>query len=89
MAQFSMEAWLEQQKGPTSFADDAAIWNEFDYLVGALSPENLTCDGERSRSEVQKELKRLKGRWARAEKALGRSVDEHEVWDRIVYGRIR
>jgi len=32
-----------------------------DHIAAALSPENLTCDGELSRSEVQRRYTLLKG----------------------------
>lgn len=53
---------------------------QFQTLAAALSPENLACDGElRGRALVAK-AKRLRGEWAKLEKAVGRRVSEDEVW---------
>ena len=54
---------------------------QFLNLSGQLSPENLTCDGELSRAQVNAKLKKLKAQWAKLEKAAGRTVTEGETWD--------
>lgn len=54
---------------------------KFLNLAGQLSPENLTCDGELSRSQVNAKLKKLKAEWAKLEKQVGRSVSEDETWN--------
>lgn len=46
-------------------------------LDGALSPENLTCDGELSRTEVQRRYRELSGA-ARELMALDPSVRMYE-----------
>ncbi|CAB4203549.1 hypothetical protein UFOVP1382_161 [uncultured Caudovirales phage] len=49
---------------------------------GALEPENLTADGERARSEVN----RLHAHYSKAlrylEKAFGRALTDQEIWAR-------
>jgi hypothetical protein len=50
-------------------------------LSCALSPENLTCDGECSRAEVKARHAKIMARWRDAERQFGRTVSEEEVWD--------
>jgi hypothetical protein len=57
-----------------------AQWQEFLNLTAQLSPENLTCDGELSRSQVVQKKRRLDAQWATLEKTVGRKVTEDEVW---------
>lgn len=56
----------------------------FEQLVGELSPENLTCDGELSRSMVQAKLRNIRGAWKELEKIIGRKVTEDEVESSLV-----
>ena len=56
-------------------------YSKFLKLASELSPENLTCDGELSRGQVNIKYKRLKKQWLRLERVVGRSVTESEVWD--------
>jgi len=53
---------------------------EFRQLVSALSPENLTCDGELSNARVKKKYERLQKSWKDLEAKVGRSVTEMEAW---------
>lgn len=48
-----------------------------------LSPENLTCDGEASRSWVRQHERELNAQLRTLEKELGRNMDESEAirWD--------
>jgi hypothetical protein len=57
-----------------------ALKEQFLSLACALSPENLTCDGELSRAQVAKRFKALKAKWKALEKIAGRSVSESEVF---------
>jgi len=50
----------------------------FSRLASELSPENLTCDGERPPSEVKAQAKYLWGVWAELEEIFGREVNEDE-----------
>jgi hypothetical protein len=57
-----------------------AIYNAFLNLCGELSPENLTCDGELSASQVRTRLAQIHKRWRALEAQIGRKVTEDEVW---------
>ena len=54
---------------------------QFKDLCVRLEPENLTCDGELSRSESDRKYKKLMKDWKRLEKKVGRSVSEQEIWE--------
>lgn len=49
-------------------------------IFGELSPENLTCDGELSRSEVLKRHNALVKRLRALEAEVGSKIDELEVY---------
>lgn len=70
----SLDALLE-----TKLTHDE-IWARFRELASDLSPENLTCDGELSRTQVQRRLKALRKEWGQLETLLGREVTEEQVW---------
>ncbi len=57
------------------------ILNDFAGLACRLSPENLCCDGEISRAEVNRRLRQIQKEWKALEKELGRVVSEDQVWD--------
>lgn len=57
------------------------ILNDFAGLACRLSPENLCCDGEISRAEVNRRLRQIQKGWKALEKELGRVVSEDQVWD--------
>lgn len=59
---------------------DESIWAELINLVSALSPENLSCDGEASASYIRSKRAEINKKWAVCEKRLGRKVTEDEVW---------
>lgn len=52
----------------------------FLHLACALSPENLSCDGELSRAAVARKYKGLMKQWKALEAKVGRKVTEDEVW---------
>lgn len=54
--------------------------SKFCELAGRLSPENLSCDGELSRSKVAARQKAIMREWAALEKAAGCEVTEDETW---------
>jgi hypothetical protein len=56
------------------------IMNLLVDLAIKLSPENLTCDGELSKSQVQIRLRQIRAEWKQLEKQLRRSITESEVW---------
>ena len=53
---------------------------QFLNLACALSPENLTCDGELSRTAVRQRYRKLMQQWRALETEVGRKVSEDEVW---------
>ncbi len=56
------------------------LHEQFLNLACALSPENLTCDGELPRAEVNRRHASLMRQWAALEARAGRKVTEGEVW---------
>lgn len=84
-----MDGWNKHSNFPTldavmtsivSFEDSPEkIWACFDDLVGRLSPENLCCDGEISRSQVKRRYNQIMREWKVLEKKLGRRVDMQEA----------
>lgn len=52
---------------------------QFKDLYMRLEPENLTCDGELSKSEVARKYKKLRKDWKRLERQVGRIVTDEEV----------
>ncbi len=63
---------------------DEKTHQKFVSLAGALSPENLACDGELPKTETQKRLKSLKKEWKELEKKVGFKVSENSVWNRFL-----
>ena len=57
------------------------ILNDFAGLACRLSPENLCCDGEISRAEVNRRLRQIQKEWKALEKEIGHNVSEDQVWD--------
>ena len=47
-------------------------------LANAMSPENLTSDGEATMTQVSQRRKTLMGQWQQLEKTVGRKVTEDE-----------
>ena len=48
-------------------------------LCGELSPENLSCDGELSRTAINARLREIRAEWREIENKLGRKVSEDEA----------
>lgn len=65
----------------TQTPEDRA-WRVLSRLAGALSPENLSCDGELRGAKLITKRRRLLKEWAEQEKVLGRKVTEDDVWQR-------
>lgn len=65
--------------------EDHMAW--LSMLSNRLSPENLHCDGEISRTAAMRKYRALKAEWKEVEKNLGRKVSEDEVfnWERKKY----
>jgi hypothetical protein len=62
------------------------IVKDIDEVYGALSPENLTHDGELPMSIVKREEKRLTTKLKALFVELGREIDEEQAW-RLANGR--
>jgi hypothetical protein len=61
-------------------------FTKFEELYYRLEPENLTCDGEASRSEILYRERRIKAEWRELEKSLGRKVKWDEVNEIVCAG---
>lgn len=59
---------------------DAEIIRDIGRIYGQLSPENLTCDGELSRSQVAARRRVLNAKLQALFTEIGRTVDESECW---------
>jgi hypothetical protein len=55
------------------------LMNALSTLCCELSPENLCCDGELSRSQVNAKLRKIRGEWKEIEKKIGWKVSEDEA----------
>lgn len=55
------------------------IRQKFQMLIGRMSPENLSCDGELRESEIARREKQIRNEWKELEKRVGRKVDEDEI----------
>jgi len=58
------------------------LLDALDVLCNELSPENLFCDGEISRSAGLRKASALRAEWKEVERKLGRKVSEGEVENR-------
>lgn len=59
---------------------------KFLTICGALSPENLYCDGEVGHAEAARTERKLRAEWAALEKLAGRKVSEDEIWSWCIMG---
>lgn len=62
---------------------EAEVLRDIDGVYCSLSPENLTCDGELSRSAVRRKAAGLRARLKRLFRELGREVTEDECYRRL------
>jgi hypothetical protein len=64
------------------------IKKEFISLECRLSPENLCCDGEISRTEVNRRRAQINREWRALERRIGRRVEQESgevlAWDRKI-----
>jgi len=65
---------------PTEKRNDDAILADLRRVEGELSPENLTCDGELSRTAVKRKASRLNAERRRLVRELGREPTSQELW---------
>lgn len=61
---------------------DNVILDEISGIYSDLSPENLTCDGELSQSQVMRRGAALNHKLRACFMELGRKVSEEEIWKR-------
>ena len=59
-----------------------ALQGKFFDIAMRLEPENLTMDGEASKTEVKQRSTFLKKQWRDLEYLVGRQVTEDEIWDK-------
>jgi hypothetical protein len=67
---------------------DAKIRESFERLVCELSPENLCCDGELSKTQVRAKLAGIRREWKALEKLAGRKVAQDEI-EAVLYARLQ
>ena len=60
------------------------LFKKFDALTCRLSPENLTGDGEYSRTDVARRLAQINREWRELEKQAGRKVTQEEIESVII-----
>jgi hypothetical protein len=60
---------------------EAELLNKVRGIYSHLSPENLSCDGELSRTQVARRYAQLKRELKACFRALGREVSESEAYD--------
>lgn len=53
---------------------------QFRRLAAMLSPENISWDGERSKSEIEKARRQILVEWRRLEQEVGHPVSESDIW---------
>lgn len=73
-----MQIFDKTAKLPKTY-DEHMEW--FSRIDCELSPENLHCDGEISRSAAMKKYRALKAEWKELEKSLGEKVYDDDVWN--------
>lgn len=55
------------------------LQDAFENLLCALSPENLSCDGEASKAQIRAKIASINEQWTRLETKAGRPVPRAEV----------
>lgn len=58
---------------------DPRILRQFEHLAIQRSPENLSCDGELSRRQIQSRHSAIMREWNELEKQVGRKVALTEI----------
>jgi hypothetical protein len=71
---------------PKSRRSPADIMRQIQGLYSSLSPENLSCDGELSMTQVRRRAASYRRQLAECFRELGRKVDEDEAY-RTIPGR--
>lgn len=62
---------------------DPILLTQFAHLAMQRSPENLSCDGELSRRQIQSRHKAIMREWTALEKQAGRKVSLREVHEEM------
>jgi len=75
----NLKTYTPKLAGNVTTTLNIEIKEKFISLVGRLSPENLTCDGEIYGRAVQVRLSQIKLEWRNLEKQIGRKVSETEA----------
>ena len=74
--------WHDSPSMSTTYRrPEKEILSDIGSVYGALSPENLHCDGEISHSAAMARARHLNGRLKALFKELGREVSEYEAWN--------
>jgi hypothetical protein len=76
----SMCTPVGQDTTPTPTRSEEDLMRAIDICFCGLSPENLTCDGELSRTESNRRYRKLMGQLKAAFVELGRTVTEDEAY---------
>jgi hypothetical protein len=71
---------VASQQKPKAKRDDGDVIKDIRNVYCALSPENLTCDGELPRAQVNAKRARLLGELAELFEEIGREVSEEEAY---------
>lgn len=64
--------------------DKKEIIKRFESLLGQLSPENISCDGELNSQQIKFRKQVIAKEWKYLEGQLGREVSEDDVWMRRI-----
>jgi hypothetical protein len=73
---------------PVAKRHEGLIMRDIMGVYGAFSPENLTCDGEFSRTQVARKAAALRARLKTLFAEIGRTVSEDEAWAKFgTYGK--
>jgi len=60
------------------------LLDTLDGLCMELSPENISCDGELSRTAIRRRYQEIRATWREVENLLGRKVSEQEIENRWI-----
>ena len=67
-------AQMFHPKQVPSYTTEKGLMELFSMMNGDLSPENISCDGELSKTAVAKRFREINAAWKFCEKQLGRKV---------------
>jgi hypothetical protein len=70
----------EAREGAKAKRNEAVIINDIRTVYCQLSPECLTCDGELSMEDVERQYKKLNSKLDVLFHELGRKMTEHEAF---------